>query len=67
MVLIPLFRCILNWDYVLGFVARAKTPIKYELFLLRHSNHYGEGEKVAKLHSLQVFLFAVGFLMHNPG
>ena len=50
-----------NPDYVLGIVMRVESLIKQPLFRLKHSNHYDEGEKVAKRSVLKRFQLVIDF------
>jgi hypothetical protein len=54
-------------DYALGIVMRVERSIKQTLFRPKHSNHYDEGEKVAKRSVLKRFQLVIDFLMHNLG
>ena len=46
---------------------RVESLIKQTLFWLKHSNHYDEGEKVAKRSVLKRFQLVIDFLMRNLG
>ena len=44
---------------------KVESSIKQTLFQLKHSNHYDEGEKVAKRSGLKWFQLVIDFLLHN--
>ena len=54
-------------DYAIGIVARGESPIKQAVWRVKHSHHYGERAKPAKLTVLKGFHLVVDVLLHDLG